>query len=587
MLEEALTRYRLDLEEKNAEIQAKRVLLEEKESTIFVMSSTMQEKEDELRESATETKAGREKGALLEQQVKDLTRAREEAEQGAADLREKLQGKDAELTALTTTIFQVTSAAATRDQEYGNIKEELLVAQTEVTSLRGELATAVSVSEERTKQHETASSTLLQELQDLRQELREKTTSSFAEKERLESQLKEQEGHAELSLRRSMQLEIEANSAKEQLQALTKQAAQTKTKLEDGARQQQQEAADREAALRQEVAALSIQVKALGEEKTKTQGDLQLFRTSYEGSLASLTSLKDETQKSEQRVQEFRASAERAASELDVAKTANARLRHELGEKSEKMVRTEAQALERQRAAERKDKERKELERQLREKEAQLKDLRDREREQQEAWRRRRRGDQEKEKEREREREAQLRDLKERERESRGRELERERAATSAGGDREAPDSQDETSSQKKRKSTRLMLNSPNKKLKEGAVAEDLRLDSRRSAAAITVPAVKLVEQTPELLTQDTRRNRGVVVAFSGFKHGNSEANNLETKVALEQAVLKLGGRVKTETEFDGSITHVVSPTNSRTVKTLAAVLTNKCFFFLSFFFFF
>lgn len=72
------------------------------------------------------------------------------------------------------------------------------------------------------------------------------------------------------------------------------------------------------------------------------------------------------------------------------------------------------------------------------------------------------------------------------------------------------------------------------------------------------------------------RKKKGpVVVAFSGFKQGLAEFN-LETKVAMEQIVIKLGGKVKNEGEFDSSITHVVSPPNSRTVKTLAAVLTNR-----------
>ena len=73
-----------------------------------------------------------------------------------------------------------------------------------------------------------------------------------------------------------------------------------------------------------------------------------------------------------------------------------------------------------------------------------------------------------------------------------------------------------------------------------------------------------------------SKKKKGpVVVAFSGFKHNHPEFS-LEARQTLEQMVVKLGGKVKNESEFDGNITHVVSPPNSRTVKTLAAVLTHK-----------
>jgi len=50
----------------------------------------------------------------------------------------------------------------------------------------------------------------------------------------------------------------------------------------------------------------------------------------------------------------------------------------------------------------------------------------------------------------------------------------------------------------------------------------------------------------------------------------------LQLKTSLENMVEKLGGKVKNESEFDSSITHVICPPQSRTVKTLAAVLTNR-----------
>ena len=80
---------------------------------------------------------------------------------------------------------------------------------------------------------------------------------------------------------------------------------------------------------------------------------------------------------------------------------------------------------------------------------------------------------------------------------------------------------------------------------------------------------------SPSSATRSKKKKGPVVVAFSGFKHNHPEFS-LEARQTLEQIVIKLGGKVKNESEFDGNITHVVSPPNSRTVKTLAAVLTNK-----------
>lgn len=60
------------------------------------------------------------------------------------------------------------------------------------------------------------------------------------------------------------------------------------------------------------------------------------------------------------------------------------------------------------------------------------------------------------------------------------------------------------------------------------------------------------------------------VVSLSGFKKE-------EQKKSLADIVVRLGGEVRVEAEFDNKITHVVTPEpNTRTMKTLAAALTYR-----------
>jgi len=64
------------------------------------------------------------------------------------------------------------------------------------------------------------------------------------------------------------------------------------------------------------------------------------------------------------------------------------------------------------------------------------------------------------------------------------------------------------------------------------------------------------------------------VVAFSGFMPGNSFDYPLRTQMGKQ--VEKLKGQVCWGDTFDSSITHVVTPPNCRTMKTLIARLTGR-----------
>jgi hypothetical protein len=66
-----------------------------------------------------------------------------------------------------------------------------------------------------------------------------------------------------------------------------------------------------------------------------------------------------------------------------------------------------------------------------------------------------------------------------------------------------------------------------------------------------------------------------VVVAFSGFKDGDRYFSN-DLKEQLIKMIDNLGGEVRYEADFDCKITHVVTPPNGRTMKTLAAALTHR-----------
>jgi len=68
-----------------------------------------------------------------------------------------------------------------------------------------------------------------------------------------------------------------------------------------------------------------------------------------------------------------------------------------------------------------------------------------------------------------------------------------------------------------------------------------------------------------------SRKKKNVIVAFSGFKQSDTEL-----KSQFEEIVTKLGGKVRNEAEFDINITHIVTPPNTRTIKTLAAVLSHR-----------
>jgi len=89
-----------------------------------------------------------------------------------------------------------------------------------------------------------------------------------------------------------------------------------------------------------------------------------------------------------------------------------------------------------------------------------------------------------------------------------------------------------------------------------------------------------LVPSTPIIGTKKTAPQAGklpeskvkkVVVSFSGFK-----PDDKIMKDDIIDRVLLLGGEVRLGEVFDSKITHVVSPPNSRTMKTLAASLTSR-----------
>src|SRR5690348_5208522 len=60
-----------------------------------------------------------------------------------------------------------------------------------------------------------------------------------------------------------------------------------------------------------------------------------------------------------------------------------------------------------------------------------------------------------------------------------------------------------------------------------------------------------------------------VVASFSGFQDN-------KMKEDMVDRVLLLGGEVREGEVFDARITHVVTPPNCRTMKTLAASLTSR-----------
>ncbi|KAJ3360913.1 hypothetical protein GGF32_007957 [Allomyces javanicus] len=69
---------------------------------------------------------------------------------------------------------------------------------------------------------------------------------------------------------------------------------------------------------------------------------------------------------------------------------------------------------------------------------------------------------------------------------------------------------------------------------------------------------------------------KSTVVTFSGFRE-SLPGFHPKLKETLSQHIIDLNGGVKHESdEFDYSITHVLTPPNSRTIKTLAAALSHK-----------
>eukprot|EP00158_Paraphelidium_tribonemae_P006542 Partr_v1_DN27875_c0_g1_i1_m22670 len=74
---------------------------------------------------------------------------------------------------------------------------------------------------------------------------------------------------------------------------------------------------------------------------------------------------------------------------------------------------------------------------------------------------------------------------------------------------------------------------------------------------------------------RSSRRAKAVVVAFSGFRDENPEYN-IKVKEDLVMKLKALGASVKLDGEFEDSITHVITPPGSRTLKCFAASLTSK-----------
>eukprot|EP01127_Copromyxa_protea_P018568 TRINITY_DN586_c3_g1_i2.p1 TRINITY_DN586_c3_g1~~TRINITY_DN586_c3_g1_i2.p1 ORF type:complete len:1313 (-),score=413.97 TRINITY_DN586_c3_g1_i2:57-3995(-) len=64
------------------------------------------------------------------------------------------------------------------------------------------------------------------------------------------------------------------------------------------------------------------------------------------------------------------------------------------------------------------------------------------------------------------------------------------------------------------------------------------------------------------------------VIAFSSFKDGTEFNNDL--KATLTEKAVSLNARIQSEPQFEKSITHVVSPPQSKTMKTLGAVITGR-----------
>jgi hypothetical protein len=67
-----------------------------------------------------------------------------------------------------------------------------------------------------------------------------------------------------------------------------------------------------------------------------------------------------------------------------------------------------------------------------------------------------------------------------------------------------------------------------------------------------------------------------ITICFSGFRPKSSKGDGESIKFDLEKKAKYLGANIKVGEEFDKFITHVISPPNTRTIKTLAACLTGK-----------
>lgn len=123
------------------------------------------------------------------------------------------------------------------------------------------------------------------------------------------------------------------------------------------------------------------------------------------------------------------------------------------------------------------------------------------------------------------------------------------------------------------------------KRKKEEETHENVPIESTPppniSVATTTSPA----QTTPKSASKSKKSNIKmtvfilisfkVVVSFSGFKDGDKSYSN-NFKDDLIKKVLLLNCEVRQEAEFDNKVTHVVTPPNTRTMKTLAAALTHR-----------
>lgn len=125
------------------ESEARQALIDERDSTICIMSATLEEKEDELRESASDC-------ATATKKVKDL-------ESQQSELEKKLKSESQEQDKTTS---ELADKLTTAEQEVKRLVDELGAAVAEKNTLSSELASVMASLEQLRQDHPSTLSAL-------------------------------------------------------------------------------------------------------------------------------------------------------------------------------------------------------------------------------------------------------------------------------------------------------------------------------------------------------------------------------------------------------------------------------------------